>query len=263
MIRLQHINFVREQRAILHDVNLHMKNGEQWVILGRNGSGKTTLLEMISGYLFPSSGQVEVLGQRYGEVDLREVRKRLGYISQSLFEKLTLRDPVWEVVVTGQFAYLRMYEAIPEAITDKAIGMLEQLNIAHLRDQPLGTLSQGERKKVMLARTLMADPEIIVMDEPCSGLDLFERESMLESIGTLRRNNVQLIYVTHHMEEIIPLFTHVALIEEGRIIAAGEKEQVLTAEHLRRAFKVNVLIEWDHGRPWIKIAQSQESVRRN
>lgn len=117
------------------------------VILGRNGSGKTTLLEMMTGYMFPSSGKVNVLGHTYGQVDLREVRKEIGYIGPSLMEKLTLRDPVWEVVATGAYAYLRFYQQIPGEIKAKAISLLEDMNLGRLADHPFGTLSQGERKR--------------------------------------------------------------------------------------------------------------------
>lgn len=255
MIQLRQIDFIREGRDILHQVNLTMQRDEHWVILGKNGSGKTTLLEMICGYLFPTRGTIEVLGNRYGQCDVREVRKQLGIISQSLFEKLTLRDPVWEVVASGEFAYLRMYEKVPEALKEKAAAMLERLEIGHLQNQPLGTLSQGERKKVMLARSLMPEPRVLIMDEPCSGLDLFEREKLLKSLQTLQHQNIQIVYVTHHIEEIISLFTHVALIEQGRIVAAGPKQEVLTGDHLLRTFQVPLSVEWFNDRPWIKVMQ--------
>lgn len=253
MIYFDHIRFVRESRTLLNDVTLHMEAGERWVILGRNGSGKTTLLEMINGYLFPTSGKVKVLGETYGETDVREMRKRIGYISQSLLEKMALRDPVWEAVVSGKFAYLRMYEQIAEETVHKADGMLERFGIMHLRNQPLGTLSQGERKKVLLARALMADPDILIMDEPCSGLDLYEREKFLEAIELLSESGITMVYVTHHIEEIIPLFTHAALIEQGRIVASGAKREVLTAQHLRQTFDIPVVVDWSAGRPWIRV----------
>ncbi|MFC0214692.1 ABC transporter ATP-binding protein [Paenibacillus chartarius] len=256
MIKLSNINFIREQRHILHDVNLHIREGENWVVLGRNGSGKTTILEMVNGYHFPSSGTVEVLGHRYGTVDLRELRRSIGYISQSLFEKLNRADPVWEVMATGAYAYLRFYQEIPEEARLKALELLERVGLSHLKDQPLGTLSQGERKKVMLARSLMADPKVLIMDEPCSGLDLYERERMLKSVQELCGHGITVLYVTHHIEEIMPLFTHVALIEQGRIIAAGPKHEVLKPELLLRVFDVPLELEWFQGRPWAKVIQN-------
>ncbi|AIQ59004.1 ABC transporter ATP-binding protein [Paenibacillus borealis] len=253
MISLQHLSLRREQSLILDDVSLEMKQGENWVILGRNGSGKTTLLEMMTGYLFPSKGSVEVLGYKFGQCDLREVRKEIGYIGPSLMEKLSLTDPVWEVVATGAYAYLRFYQAIPQSVQDQALKLLDDMNLSELAYHPFGTLSQGERKKAMLARCLMAEPKLLIMDEPCAGLDLFEREKMLAEIDKLKQHNVAVVYVTHHVEEIVPLFTHVALIRDGKLAGAGPKEEVLTREMLMDTFDIPVDVEWDSGRPWIKI----------
>lgn len=252
MIQLENIRFIRDSRVILDDVNLTMQSGEHWVLLGRNGSGKTTLLELMNGYLFPSSGKVTVLGHRYGQVDVREVRREIGYMSQSLFEKFALRDPVWEVVAAGKYAFLRVYQMLPDEVVEQADALLKQLDIQHLRDQPLGTLSQGERKKVMLARSLMQDPKLLIMDEPCSGLDLYERERFLADLQKLQDRDLQMVYVTHHSEEIIPVFTHAALIHQGRVLAAGRKEEILTSELLSKMFDMPVTVDWDKGRPWVK-----------
>jgi len=259
IIELKNITFFRSERTILQDVSLSMAEGEQWVILGRNGSGKTTLLEMINGYLFPTSGRVRVLGEWYGETDVRDMRKRIGYISQALFEKMSLGDPVWEVVATGAYAFLRFYQQIPAEIKEKALELLEFVGLAKVKEQPLGTLSQGERKKIMLARTLMSEPAVLIMDEPCSGLDLYERERFLANIDTLHRRDPKLlmIYVTHHVEEIMPAFTHCALLEEGRLVKAGEKDSVLRSDALTQAFGVPIRLDWFQGRPWVKV----ESVR--
>jgi iron complex transport system ATP-binding protein len=253
MIQLNDIHLVREEKTILQDVNLHMKQGEHWVILGKNGSGKTTILELITGYMFPSSGKVNVLGNTYGECDVREVRKSIGYISQTLFEKLTPRDPVWEVVATGEYGFLRFYELIEPETVHKAIQMLERVGLAHLKNHSLGTLSQGERKKVMLARALMTNPSILIMDEPCAGLDLYEREKLLKDINGLGDEQMQIVYVTHHIEEIVPMFTHVALVDQGKILVAGEKSQVVTAEHLQNAYHVPLTIDWFRDRPWLRV----------
>lgn len=253
MIKLQDVHYNRNDRSILSEINLEMRDGEQWVILGRNGSGKTTILELITGYTFPSRGTVEVNGFKYSQCDIREVRKKIGYISQSLLEKLTLGDSVLEVVATGEYGYLRFYEPIPDEALQKAAHMLERVKLGHVKDQPLASLSQGERKKIMLARALMNEPKLLIMDEPCSGLDMFEREKLLEDIEELKNRNLSIIYVTHHLEEIMPMFTHLALLENGRIVAQGSKSEVLTAEHLHSTFQIPLSIDWYNGRPWAKV----------
>lgn len=260
MISLQHLSLRREQTQILDDVSLEMKPGENWVILGRNGSGKTTLLEMMTGYLFPSKGSVEVLGYTYGQCDLREVRKEIGYIGPSLMEKLSLEDPVWEVVATGAYAFLRFYQTIPQSVKEQALELLEGMNLGELAYHPFGSLSQGERKKAMLARCLIASPKLLILDEPCAGLDLYEREKMLYEINKLGEQKVAVVYVTHHVEEIVPLFTHVALIRGGKLAGAGPKEEVLTQEMLMDTFGLPVAVEWEHGRPWIKIRPGGSSI---
>lgn len=253
MIQLEQIRFQREERTILDDVNWSVHPGEHWVLLGRNGSGKTTLLELITAYQFPSSGTVRVLGHTYGQCDVREVRQRIGYISQSLVEKLTLRDPVWEVVATGAYAWLRFYQEIPKEVKERAHQLLEEFHLGRLADQPLAVCSQGERKKIMLARALMGDPELLIMDEPCSGLDIYEREKLLEDMALLSGRDLGIVYVTHHSEEIIPLFTHVALLHEGRMVASGLKREVMTPELLSETFDMPVQVDWTNGRPWIRV----------
>lgn len=253
MISMRNITLTRGTRTIVQDITLNVGPKEHWVILGRNGSGKTTLLEMMTGYLFPSSGHIEVLGSVYGRCDVREVRRQIGYISQSLWEKLALHDPVWEVVATGAYAFLRFYQEIPGDIRRKALSLLEEAGLSHAADQPLATLSQGERKKVMLARSLMSDPKLLILDEPCSGLDLYERERMLREIERLGQRDVSVVYVTHHIEEIIPFFTHAALIKEGRLVGAGPKEQVINEGLIKQTYDIDARLEWDGGRPWIKV----------
>ncbi|CAM3866483.1 ATP-binding cassette domain-containing protein [Cohnella lubricantis] len=255
MIKLDHLTLRRGERDILRGVDLQVNEGEHWVLLGRNGCGKTTVLEMINGYLFPTSGKVTVLGNLYGTVDLREVRKSIGYIGPSLIEKFTLRDPVWEIVVGGANGYLRIYQEVEPEIRERAQQELARVGFAHMAEQPFGTLSQGERKKVLLARTMMADPQLLILDEPCAGLDLYERERFLDALAGLAKPGMSMLYVTHHIEEIIPVFTHVALMAEGRIVAAGPKREVLTPELLRSAYDVPVTVDWQNDRPWIQVGK--------
>lgn len=257
MIRLSNVSFIREEHHILTDISWHVEQGQHWALLGRNGSGKTTILDIISGYQFPSKGSVIVLGATYGQVDLREQRKRLGYISQSLFEKLTPRDPVWEAVATGADANLRFYTDIDPELKERAMDRLRRFGLERQANNPLGTLSQGERKKALLARALMSRPELIVLDEPCSGLDLYQRENYLEVVQSIA-NEATLLYVTHHMEELVPAITHVALLKEGRFTAAGPKREVLTEASIKEAYDVQVQIDWEEERPWIRLGKKNQ-----
>ncbi|HEY8529883.1 MAG TPA: ATP-binding cassette domain-containing protein [Paenibacillaceae bacterium] len=255
MIHLHQLTWRREDRLILKGVDLHVRKGERWVLLGRNGCGKTTVLEMICGYLFPTTGRVEVLGHVYGTVDLRELRKRIGYISPSLVEKFTLRDPVWEIVAGGLFAYLRIYEKVDDEVYRRALDELARVGLEDKARQPFGTLSQGERKKALLARTMMANPDLLILDEPCAGLDPYEREKFLEALGEMARGDLTILYVTHHVEEIVPLFTHAALMADGRMLAAGPKREVLTPEALGETYGLPVSITWEDGRPWMRVGK--------
>ncbi|OUM99534.1 MAG: molybdenum ABC transporter ATP-binding protein [Paenibacillaceae bacterium ZCTH02-B3] len=255
MIHLHQLTWRREDRQILKGVDLHIGKGERWVLLGRNGCGKTTVLEMICGYLFPTTGRVEVLGHVYGTVDLRELRKRIGYIGPSLVEKFTLRDPVWEIVAGGLFAYLRIYEKVDDEVYRRALEELARVRLKDKAHQPFGTLSQGERKKALLARTMMANPDLLILDEPCAGLDPYEREKFLEALGEMARGDLTILYVTHHVEEIVPLFTHVALMADGWMLAAGPKREVLTPEALGETYGLTVSITWEDGRPWMRVGK--------
>lgn len=258
MIQLQGLTFRRGERDILRGVNLHVKQGEHWTLLGRNGCGKSTILEMITGYLFPTSGTIDVLGNRYGRCDVREVRKKIGYISPSLIEKMTLQDPVWEIVASGAFAYLRFYEEIADEVKERAYIELQRVGLAALAEQPFGTLSQGERKKVLLARTMMVSPELLILDEPCAGLDLYERERFLQTLAELTTRKLSMLYVTHHIEEIVPLFTHVALMTQGQIVASGPKREVLTSVKLGEAYDLPLHIRWQDERPWIQVGKVKQ-----
>lgn len=253
MIHLNRLTLRRGERDILRGVDLHVQSGEHWCLLGRNGCGKTTILEMVTGYMFPTSGTVDVLGNRYGQVDVREVRKKIGYISPSLVEKFTLRDPVWEIVASGAFAFLRFYEAIPEEVRERSLRELDRAGLLHMAEQPFATLSQGERKKALLARTMMAEPELIILDEPCAGLDLYEREKFLDTLSEFASRKLSMLYVTHHIEEIVPLFTHVALMADGVITAQGLKRDVLTPKRLGEAYDLPLQVDWADDRPWIRV----------
>ncbi|WP_306438802.1 ABC transporter ATP-binding protein [Longirhabdus pacifica] len=252
MVQFNNVSFTRNHKHILRDIHLTINKGEHWVILGRNGTGKTTILELMNGFHFPSGGQIKVLGQQLGQVDVRALRKSIGYISPSMFEKFNLQDPVWEVVATGASAYLRWYEQVPSDVKEKAHLLLEEVGLQSLANHPLGLLSQGERKKVLIARAMMNDPLLYILDEACAGLDLYEREKLLEDLQTLSAKGT-LVYVTHYLEEITPLFTHVALVKDGTLLAKGEKRSILTTTNVQKAYDLPLSITWNHDRPSVHL----------
>jgi iron complex transport system ATP-binding protein len=198
---------------------------------------------------------VDVLGHRYGRTDVREVRKEIGYISSSLIEKFTLYDPVWEIVAGGAYAFLRIYQEVPEEVKARAYEELARAGLGNMAEQPFGTLSQGERKKALLARTMMASPRLLILDEPCAGLDLYEREKFLDMLQAFTSPEMSILYVTHHIEEIVPLISHAALMTEGRIAAQGPKREVLTPQLLQEAYELPLLVDWADDRPWIRVGR--------
>jgi len=259
MIHLQNLTFRRGERDILRGVDLKVNSGEHWAILGRNGCGKSTILEIVTAYQFPTSGTVDVLGNRYGTIDVREVRRQIGYISPALIEKMELADPLWEIVASGAFAFLRFYEEVPQEVKDRAYEQLKRVGLGDYAEQPFGTLSQGERKKALLARTMMSSPRLLILDEPCAGLDLYEREKFLQSLTELAENDVSLLYVTHHIEEIVPVITHVALMAEGYFVSSGLKKDVLTPEKLKEAYDLPIDVRWSNDRPWIEVRKENNA----
>lgn len=184
-IDVQGITYNRDQKTLLADVTWRVRKGEHWALLGLNGSGKTTLLNMITGYIWPTRGSVAVLGETYGTVDLRELRKSIGWVSSSLQEKLHASDRTQYVVLSGKFATIGLYDKPDDDDFEQAAELMRQLGCAHLWDRPYQTCSQGEKQKVLIARALMASPKLLILDEPCNGLDLFARETLLGGIEAL------------------------------------------------------------------------------
>ncbi len=243
----------RDSAFILKNINWTVKPGEHWAIIGLNGSGKTSLLKLINGYIFPSTGEVTVLGKKFGEYDFRELRKSIGWVSSSLQEVLYANETVEEVVISGTYASIGLYEKPDDEDYDKAGDLIEQFDCADLRKQRYFTLSQGEKQKVVLARALMSSPKLLILDEPCTGLDIFAREkflSLIEDLGSMP-DSPSMLYVSHHIEEILPVFTHALLLKTGRVHSAGIKEDVLTESGLIEFFDKKVQVAVKDGRMWI------------
>lgn len=192
MIDVQHVTWKRGPLTLLNDVTWQVGDGEHWALLGLNGSGKTTLLNMITGYLWPTEGSISVLGHTYGDVDLRQLRKSIGWVSSSLQEKLYGTDRTQYVVISGKHATIGLYDKLDDNDLDQARHWMNMLGCGHLWDREYRTCSQGEKQKLLIARALMANPRILILDEPCNGLDLFSREQLLNSISALAARKIRL-----------------------------------------------------------------------
>lgn len=252
IITLENVSLQRKGQSILKDINWYINEGEHWAILGLNGSGKTSLLNIISGYQFPSSGSVSVLGNLFGKTNLPELRKRIGYVSSSLdrFSQIVNNETVERVVVSGRFASFGLYEQVEDIDWDNADALLTKLRLDDLKGKKYRLLSQGEQRRVLIARALMSNLEILILDEPCSGLDILSREEFVSLLHTIS-STCHIIYVTHHIDELVKDITHVLLLEDGEIVAAGEKSEVLTDQLLSKTYSLPVKVKWADERPFL------------
>ncbi|MBX5436779.1 MAG: ABC transporter ATP-binding protein [Alicyclobacillaceae bacterium] len=259
VVEVNGVSWWRDGRAILRHVDWRVETGEHWAVLGENGSGKTSLLNVIAGYVWPTSGRVQVLGEVFGRCDLRVLRQRIGWVSPDLARRFVdsrPHDTALEVVISGRFASVGVFEPVDGEMEAAARQRLRAFDCEWLADRPFRVLSQGEQQRVLLARAWMAEPQLLILDEPCTGLDLAAREKLLRAVshlGQSGRTGATLLYVTHHVEEILPVFTHVLLLKSGRVVAAGPTRDVLTNGCLSEVFDVPVAVTWRGGRPWITV----------
>lgn len=238
---------VRRGGAILLDaITWKVSDGERWVVLGPNGAGKTTLVNIAGARMHPSSGTATILGERLGEVDVFDLRPRIGISSAAFAEGLPGHERVADVVVTAAYAVAGRWRERYEDLDERRSGdLLKAFGVGHLADRAYGTLSEGERKRVQLARSLMTDPELLLLDEPAAGLDLGGRETLVRDLSELAadRRSPVLVLVTHHVEEIPPHFTHALLLRSGAAVTAGPLDEVLTDENLSDVFGVPLSAE--------------------
>lgn len=257
VISLKDIVWKRDGKKILNHISWEVEKGQHWAILGLNGSGKTSLLKMITGYQWPNGGEVSVLGNRFGQVNIQELRKSIGWVSTALDDRFQTRsrDTALEIVLSGKNASVGIYEDVTDEDIAKATQLLEQFNIIHLANQFFPSLSQGEKRKAMIARALMSDPRLLILDEPCNGLDIYSKEELLSTIERMTSvsEGPTLLYVTHHIEEIIPSITHSLLLRSGNVIGAGDKKSTLTEPLLEQTFCVPLTLDWEDDRPWVRI----------
>ncbi|HCM87492.1 MULTISPECIES: ABC transporter ATP-binding protein [Enterococcus] len=229
ILAFEHVQFVRQQTVLLEDINWQIKAGEDWAVLGLNGAGKSLMLNMISGNLWPSSGKLTVLGELFGQTSIPDLTKRIGWVSQSLQERIHREEQAEYIVLSGKFASIGIYQKFSVEELEEAKQVLRSLGAKKLIGKVYQVLSQGEKQIVLIARALMAKPELLILDEPCNGLDLFAREDLLARIKKMKQaaDAPSLLYVTHHTEEILPLLIHVLMIRDGKIFKQGQREELL------------------------------------
>lgn len=255
MIRLKNVSWRRKDKWILENISWHIQPNEHWCLFGLNGSGKTTLLNIITGYIWPTKGEVSVLGKKFGQVDLRELRKEIGWVSSSLQEKITMRSTALQTVLSGKFATIGLYDPIEQSDQDQALSVMEQLDCATIAEQPYQTLSQGEKQRVLIARALMAEPKLLILDEPCTGLDVISRERLLTQIDRLANleTGPTLVYVTHHVEEILPCFRQSLLIKNGQLFSSGNTSAEFSSENMSEFLQYPARIEKKNNRMYLSL----------
>jgi iron complex transport system ATP-binding protein len=244
ILKVEGLRVRRGRTDILAGVSWRVRRGEHWAILGPNGCGKTSLLKSITGYLSPSSGSITLLGETYGETDWRDLRLKIGLVTSALQASIPSAEPALETVVSGRYAQLDLWAHPTGAEKARARTLLRFVGGAHLESREWLFLSQGERQRILIARALMARPKVLILDEPCAGLDPVAREEFLWFVEGLarRRNGPALVLVTHHAEEIMPAFTHALLLREGRVHASGPMAGTVTTARLSGAFGSRITV---------------------
>jgi iron complex transport system ATP-binding protein len=252
---MHNVSWITDNKYILRNISWKVNDDEHWAIIGLNGSGKTSLLNIIAGYNWPSTGEVSVLGKRFGSYDIRELRKKIGWVSSFLQEQLYADETAEEIVLSGKFATIGLYDKPKKQDIERAVHLLKELRSEVVAKQPYRTLSQGEKQKVLIARALMHSPSLLILDEPCGGLDIFSREHLLSLIETISRQKAAptLLYVSHRTEEILPVFTHTLLLHRGEIYSQGKTKEVLTKTNLSDFYERKVDVKWRKGRAWIQV----------
>lgn len=251
VVELADVSVVRSGTFLLRRITWAVDEGERWVILGPNGAGKTTLLQVAAARMHPTEGYAAVLGEILGGVDVFELRPRIGLTSAALADRVPASEKVRDVVLTASYAVVGRWREEYESLdTERADWLLDRLGVAGMGDRTFGTLSEGERKRVQIARAMMTDPELLLFDEPAAGLDLGGRESLVATLGEIAADPLSpaTVLVTHHVEEIPAGFTHLMLLRGGEIVAAGPLPDTLTGDALGACFGLDLAVSHSNGR---------------
>lgn len=245
ILKLNNVWLSRSKRQILKDINWEVKKGEHWTILGANGSGKTVLLKMLSGYLWPSKGEIFVLGEKFGSVDISTLRQLIGWVSFDLQQKMKQELSAFEVVLSGYFASIGLYKKADYKIIKRVERLIKFIGLDKTKNNLFSILSYGEQKRVLIARSLISNPKLLLLDEPFIGLDLKAREIFLAFLEKLakRNNGPTIILVTHHLEEIVPSISHILTLKKGEIKKTGKKEEILKEDLVKDILDVDLKIK--------------------
>jgi iron complex transport system ATP-binding protein len=272
ILSISGLKLVRDGTHILKGIDWRVEPGEHWTILGANGSGKTSLLSAMTGYLTPTDGEIEVLGQRYGASNWPELRKQIGIVSSSVRHQMADDEPALLSVISGKYAMIDYWGRVKTADKEEAREILRQIDAEHLAERPWRVLSQGERQRVLIGRALMARPKLLILDEPCTGLDPVAREHFMAFVNRLaaapsislgrvgRMAAPTLILVTHHVEEIVSGFSHVLALKAGKVAAAGPRSGLLTSELLSDIFGEPVRLVEQNGRAMLIVEPSARRI---
>ncbi|MDO2936198.1 ABC transporter ATP-binding protein [Paeniglutamicibacter sulfureus] len=251
VLGLADVSVVRGRKDLLTDINWHVKEGERWVVLGPNGAGKTTLLQIAGARMHPTRGVAGVLGEVLGAVDVFELRPRIGLSSAALANHIPEHENVLNVVLTASYGMTGRWREDYEKLDERrAFSLLHDWGMSTMINRPFATLSEGERKRVQIARALMTDPELLLLDEPGAGLDLAGREDLVARLTELAGDEEApaMVLVTHHLEEVPPGFTHALLLRDGRVVSAGPITETLTEENLSETFNTPLSLRAERGR---------------
>ena len=245
VLEVSSLRIERDGVVILDGIDWRIEKGEHWVLIGANGSGKTTLLSALTGYFMPTGGEMDLLGRRYGESDWRELRKLVGLVSSSIRQMMAETESAVESVVGGKYAMIDYWGKVSRTDRARAMRILEQVECGYLAERAWQHLSQGEKQRVLIGRALMGNPKLLILDEPCAGLDPAAREHFLQFLQRLgtSRSAPTLVLVTHHVEEIAPVFSHLLMLREGRVLSSGRKMNLMNSKLFSQAFSSSVRVK--------------------
>lgn len=253
LVQIKNADVYVGENRVLKSLSWSMNEGESWAVVGINGSGKTTLMKLVFGEIIPVyGGQVHWFGKRE-HTPLLEVRENLGYVSAEYQNNYDRPAAGWEVVASGFFSSIGLHEAVSQEQKKSALNAMEHLGISALSETPFRQMSYGEARRVLLARAMVHRTKLLILDEPCAGLDIPTRECFLTTLEKLSKKGTRMIYVTHRIEEIMPCITHVLFLKDGQIMAQGKKEEMMKSEMLSRVLECSLTVEKKSDRFWLTI----------